>query len=156
MIERGDDTITVRVDTDASAPELFAVLADPHRHTEIDGSGMLQGADPTAPAPITAAGEVFAMRMHYPSLGDYTTDNTVLEFEQDRAITWTTARSGNPPAGVRWSWRVEPRTGGGTTITHTYDWSRVTDPAVLARVSFPRVSPADLEQTVRRLIAAVA
>lgn len=153
MIERSDHSITVRETTDLTAAALFAVLADPDRHTEIDGSGMLRGADPTSPRPITAAGEVFTMRMHYPALGDHTTENTVLAFEQDRAITWTTARTGNEPAGVRWSWRFEP-IADGTAITHGYDWSQVTDPAVLARVSFPRVQPDELAQTVARLVAA--
>lgn len=149
-----DHSVTVSVDTDVAPGDLFAVLADPRRHNEIDGSGMLQGADPTSPVPITAVGEIFSMRMHSPTLGDYRTDNHVVEFVQDRAITWTTAREGDEPAGVWWSWRLEPTSDGGTCVTHRYDWSRVTDAAVLARVTFPRVQPAELEQTVERLIAA--
>jgi hypothetical protein len=36
----------------ASAAEVFAVLADPSRHTEVDGAGMLRGA-PAGQSPIT-------------------------------------------------------------------------------------------------------
>lgn len=40
-------------------------------------------------------------------------------------------------------------------MVHTYDWSTLTDPEVLARVSFPRVSAQQMQQTLDRLAAAV-
>ncbi len=152
MIEQTAKRIEVTADAPQSAARLFAVLTDPRRHTEIDGSGMLQGD--SGSEVITAVGQAFTMAMRYPSLGHYRTVNTVVAFEADRVIGWATAREGNPPAGVRWTWELTPAGPDQTTITHTYDWSRVTDPAVLARVNFPRVSAAELEQTVRALIAA--
>jgi len=54
---------------------------------------------------------------------------------------------------VRWGWQLTPLDDAHTQIIHTYDWSRVTDPAVLARVSCPRVSPDQLQASVARLIA---
>jgi len=80
-------------------------------------------------------------------------DNRVVEFEPDRRLTWATGRRGQPPAGVRWGWQLTPLDDAHTRIVHTYDWSRVTDPAVLARVSFPQVSPDQLQARVDRLIA---
>jgi hypothetical protein len=154
VIESTDTALVVVETVDRSAAALFAVLADPRRHTEIDGSGTLQ-ADVDA-RPITAVGQIFTMAMHYPSLGHYRTDNHVLEFEPDHRIVWTTARAGQPPAGVRWGWQFDPAGPDRTTIRHRYDWSQVTDPAVLARVSFPRVSAEALQETVRRLVAATA
>ena len=151
MIEQDETSIRVTVVAPVAAHDAFAVLQDPKRHVEIDGSGMLQ-ADVDA-TPITGTGQVFTMAMRYPSLGDYRTENHVLDFVVDRRITWTTARAGNPPAGVWWTWEFEPLPDGGTRIVHTYDWSRVDDPAVLARVNFPRVSGVDLRQSVRRLVA---
>lgn len=41
-------------------------------------------------------------------------------------------------------------------MVHTYDWSQVTDPAVLARVCFPRVGGEALEASVTRLAAAAS
>ncbi|SDX76817.1 Uncharacterized conserved protein YndB, AHSA1/START domain [Modestobacter sp. DSM 44400] len=152
MIEQSDTMIRVEQTVDVPAGELFAVLADPRRHVQVDGSGMLQ-ADVHA-SPITGVGQVFTMAMHYPALGDYRTDNHVLEFDEGRRIAWTTAREGQPPAGVRWSWALEPLAGERTTVVHTYDWSQVTDPAVLARVTFPRVSADALTASVARLAAA--
>ncbi len=151
MFEKTETSIVVRDSVEVPAAALFAVLADPVRHLEIDGSGMLRpGADSR---PITGVGQVFTMEMHYPSLGDYRTENHVVQFEDGRSIAWMTAREGRPPAGVRWTWELQPETDGRTTVVHTYDWSRVTDPAVLARVAFPRVSAEALEASVRRLAA---
>lgn len=153
MIDQTETQIQVQVTVVADQAALFTVLADPARHTEIDGSGMLQGAvDPT---PITAAGQSFTMQMQYPRLGNYRTINEVVDFTDGSRIGWATAREGNPPAGVRWTWELEPAGDGRTRVTHTYDWSRVQDPAVLARVSFPRVKPEELRATVARLAAAV-
>lgn len=152
MIEQSSTSIVVRASIDAAAEDLFAVLADPRRQVEIDGSGMLRpGADSH---PITGAGQVFTMEMHYPSLGDYRTENHVVDFVAGRSIAWKTAREGRVPAGVRWSWELEPLDDRRTAVVHTYDWSQVTDPAVLARVSFPRVSGEAMQDTVQRLAAA--
>ena len=151
-VERGDKFLRVTGTAEVPADSLFAVLGDPRRHVEIDGSGMLQ-ADVHA-EPVTGVGQVFTMQMHYPSLGDYRTDNHIVQFEPGRVIAWATAREGLKPAGVVWSWRLSPSAGGRTQIVHTYDWSEVTDPEVLARVTFPRVSGEELRQTMHRLITA--
>lgn len=151
MIEQTDTRIQVEQVVARGAPELFAVLADPKRHVEVDGSGMLRADVGTRP--ITAVGDVFTMEMHQPALGDYRTDNHVVELEPGRLVSWTTAREGQTPAGVRWTWELQPVDAGHTRVVHTYDWSRVTDPAVLARVTFPRVSADALEQSVQRLAA---
>ena len=151
-IERGPAFLRVSGTGDAPAPALFAVLCDPRRHVEIDGSGMLQ-ADVDA-HPVSRVGEVFTMEMHYPSLGDYRTENHIVEFEPNRAIAWTTARAGAKPAGVVWRWQLTPAGERRADVVHTYDWSAVTDPGVLARVTFPRVSGEELRQSVHRLIAA--
>ena len=102
---------------------------------------------------IERVDQVFSMAMHYPSLGDYVTDNRVVEFERDARLTWVTCRRGQPVAGVRWGWQLTALEEDRTRVVHTYDWSRVVDPAVLQRVSFPRVSPEQLQDSVDRLIA---
>jgi hypothetical protein len=151
-IDRTATRIRVRAALDASAAALFAVLADLRRHAEIDGSGMVRAA--AGAAPITAAGEVFTMSMFRPGLGDYRTDNHVLDFTPGRRLAWATAREGQPPPGVRWVWALDPTDDRRTIVTHTYDWTDVTDPEVLARVSFPRVQPGELVATLHALEAA--
>jgi hypothetical protein len=70
---------------EAPAAAIFEVLADPQRHRDFDGSGMLQGA--VLDRPISDVGDTFTMKMH--RLGDdYLMLNYVVEFEPDRRIFW--------------------------------------------------------------------
>lgn len=151
--ERTDTSIVVSAVLCADPERVFALLADPARHPLLDGSGMVRGA--VDPRPLTAAGQTFVMDMHQPHLGDYQTVNTVLEVRPGTRVAWTTARVGNPPAGVRWQWDVSGAGPGSSLVVQTYDWSQVTDPAVLARVSFPRVSADQIAATIAHLAAAV-
>jgi uncharacterized protein YndB with AHSA1/START domain len=118
---------------DASASTIFGILADPARHPEIDGSGSVQtGGDS---AVISAVGDVFVMKMHFPHLGDYEMNNLVVEYEPDRRITWEPAPGrGHPRAndddptaerlGHRWSYSLTPEGSEATTVTETYDCRR--------------------------------
>lgn len=148
--------IVVRRTVQAPASRVFALLADPTRHPEIDGSHTLRAAVGTAP--IAAVGEVFVMEMHREDRvagADYRTDNHVIRFKPDRRIAWATALVGNPPSGFFWEWELQSEDELTTEVVHTYDWSQVTDPAVLARVSFPAVSAAQMQATLDSLAAAL-
>ena len=60
MAESAYQPVSVSRRIEAPAARIFAVLADPRRHLEIDGSGMLRG--PSSDGAITSAGEVFEIR----------------------------------------------------------------------------------------------
>jgi hypothetical protein len=113
----------------APAEAIFGVLADPGRHTEIDGTGMLRGA--ATSDLITGAGDVFVMNMFFERLGDYQMSNHVVEFEQDRLIGWEpAARPGHADEssggwGHRWSFSLVPYGPDATVVTESYDCSRV-------------------------------
>src|SRR6202167_3905807 len=86
---------------EAAAAIIFKILANPQRHMDFDGSGMLRGA--VLDRPISDVGDTFTMKMH--RLGDdYLMLNYVVEFEPDRRIFWepaggdTSGRGGNDPA----------------------------------------------------------
>lgn len=112
--------------TIAAAPEsIFAVLADPARHQNTEPGDWVR--DAVYPAPITGAGQVFAMNMYLDQAGgDYVMHNLVNVFDPDRAIGWIPGRvdgEGNHAAGG-WSWRYDlAPNGGGTDVTLTYDWT---------------------------------
>ncbi len=141
-------------------PEIiFAVLADPRRHLEIDGSGMLRGA--ASDGPVTGVGDVFVMRMYYSRLGDYDMNNHVVEFERNRRIGWEPEAGDSYPDvesqdaaerrwGHRWSYELTPDGPGATIVTETYDCGRV--PAD-ERVSMDdgRVWRAAMAETLERL-----
>jgi hypothetical protein len=66
----GDDFTPVAVSRRIGAPasDIFAILADPVRHLDLDGSEMLREAVTTAR--ITGVGDVFVMRMYFVALGE--------------------------------------------------------------------------------------
>lgn len=116
---------------DAPADRIFAILADPNRHTELDGTGMLRGV--ASGGPITGVGDRFVMNMYFDHFGgDYTMDNHVVEFEPGRRIAWApapgderVANASTPigqPVGHRWVFDLAPE-GDATVVTETYDSS---------------------------------
>ncbi len=145
--------VVVSRETSADPHQVFLLLADPRRHAEIDGSGMVRADD--GAVPVTAVGQVFRMHVHHPRAGDYRTDNLVTRFEPDREVAWRTGPVDGTPPGWEWRWQVEPR-GEGSLVSLTYDWSDVSDPAMHRRVGgFPAVPVAALERTLDRLAGAV-
>jgi hypothetical protein len=112
------------------AAGVFAILADPARHPEIDGSGMVREAIDIAP--VCAVGDTFGMRMHNDEMGDYEILNYVVEYERDRRIAWepVLARAGRPEdeaevgdrSGHRWVYELTSD-GEGTVVTEMYDCS---------------------------------
>jgi hypothetical protein len=104
-----------------ATPEvIFAVLAEPARHSLIDGSGMLQGASDVTPQRL-ALGTTFGMSM---KMGvHYSTVSTVVEFEENRLIAWQTGPKGKLErfvAGRIWRYELEPR-GESTLVRESWD-----------------------------------
>ena len=121
---------------EASADVIFAILANPQRHVDFDGSGMLRGA--VLDRPISHVGDTFTMKMH--RLGDdYLMLNHVVEFEPGRRIFWEPApgdpsrTEGNDPskvgiaAGYRWGYILTPDGDDATIVTEVFDSSTLSD-----------------------------
>jgi hypothetical protein len=51
----------------------------------------------------------------------------VVEFEEARRVAWLPTEPGKPPPGHLWRWELEPLDDTHTRVTHTYDWSGLTD-----------------------------
>lgn len=100
-----------RITINAPAEKIFAILSDPRRHQEIDGSNTIQ-ANISGPDQLVQ-GSKFGMQMH---LGiDYKILNTVVEYEKNTLIAWRHLG--------RWRWRYElisvsPST---TEVIETFD-----------------------------------
>ncbi len=126
-----DELVSKRTRRIAAAPEaLFAVLADPRRHPEFDGTGMLRGTDATAP--VTGVGDTFLMRMENPEFGDYVMANRVVVFEPARELAWEPTRHDDPEDDDwhhRWGFELAAD-GDGTVVTEYFDLSRSPEDAV--------------------------
>ncbi|MEV6563935.1 SRPBCC family protein [Streptomyces kronopolitis] len=155
--------VSVSKDIHATPGELFAVLRDPARHTELDGSGMLRGR-PQGPSPL-GIGDRFTMGMAQGRLA-YRSVNVVVEYEEDRLFAWETwgeVGGRRLVGGQRWRYALTPGDGtatsgraGTTRVTHTYDWSRARLPRLVVELpGFPRRMGPAMATTLERLAAAV-
>jgi uncharacterized protein YndB with AHSA1/START domain len=137
--------ISTSRDVGAPAEVIFELIADPSQHPRWDGNDNLTEAP--AGQRVRAVGEVFTMWI---TTGD-ARENHVEEFDEGRLIAWRPSEPGATPPGHLWRWELEPIDDGRTRVTHTYDWSRLTDEKRLVRA---RATTADrLQASVDRLAA---
>jgi hypothetical protein len=63
-------------------------------------------------------------------------ENHVVEFEEGRLIAWRPSEVGRRPPGHLWRWELEPIGMARTRVTHTYDWTQLTDKNRLKRAQW--------------------
>lgn len=102
---------------------IFAIIADPSRHHEIDGSGTVREAKDVSERLGLGSTFGMSMKMGFP----YSMVNTVVEYEEDRRLAWQT----RPPSGIGaklvggriWRYELEP-VEGGTRVRESWDISQ--------------------------------
>lgn len=127
----------------APAAAIFEFIADPAQQPSWDGNDNLAQA-PTGQR-VHAVGDVFTMML---TLGTVR-ENHVVEFEEGRRIAWLPSEQGAEPPGHLWRWELQPLDDDRTLVTHTYDWSRLTDEKRLVRAR--ATTPAKLAASIERL-----
>jgi uncharacterized protein YndB with AHSA1/START domain len=106
---------------DAPAEAIWELIAEPAEQPTWDGNDNLGGAE-SGQRPH-GVGDVFRMRL----TGGAERDNHVVEYDEGRRIAWRPSEVGAEPFGHLWRWELEPRDDGSTLVTHTYDWTQLTD-----------------------------
>lgn len=119
--------VTARREIAAGAARIFELIADPSVQPQWDGNDNLAEAEPGQR--VRGSGEMFRMTITRGGIRE----NHVVEFEEGRRIAWRPADPGEQPAGHLWRWELEPVDEAHTSVTHTYDWSRLTDENRFAR-----------------------
>jgi uncharacterized protein YndB with AHSA1/START domain len=109
------------------ADRIFELIADPARQPRWDGNANLVEAP--AGQRVRGTGDVFTMTLTNGSVRE----NHVVEFEEGRRIAWRPSEPGQEPPGHLWRWELEPIDADRTRVTHTYDWTRLTDTNRLPR-----------------------
>ena len=94
-VDAGPRQVSRSVDIAAPASELFAIVADPRRHREIDGSGTV-GDNIRAPERLEV-GSRFSTKMRMYGV-PYRMTCTVTAVTPDQLIEW------RHPFGHRWRW----------------------------------------------------
>lgn len=147
----GPQQIQVSRVINAPVERVFAMLADPDRHPDLDGSGTLRAS--RTHTILTQVGDAFLMDMHAEDLGDYRSRSIVTRYERDRVIGWSPGPVDGDPFGHTFTFTLEPEGDDRTLVTQTYDWSAMTNEDLLAQM--PRVSPEALTRSLDRLADAL-
>ncbi|WP_280238936.1 SRPBCC family protein [Nocardia abscessus] len=105
----------------AGPAEIFELIADPAEQPRWDGNDNL--AEAATGQRVRAAGAVFSTTLTNGAVRD----NHVVEFAEGSRIAWRPSEPGKEPPGHLWRWELEPVGEGRTRVTHTYDWTTLTD-----------------------------
>jgi uncharacterized protein YndB with AHSA1/START domain len=148
----GNDAEAVRVvsasrEIAAGTARIFELIADPSQQPGWDGNDNLSEAQPGQR--VHAVGDAFTMTTTKGNVRQ----NHVVEFDEGRLIAWRPAEPGGEPPGHLWRWELEPVDASHTRVTHTYDWTQLTDESRMARA---KATTADKLQASLDRLAAVA
>ncbi len=145
-VDRGPKAISRSAVVDVPAEAIFALLVDPHRHHELDGSGTV-GKGISGPAHLRQ-GDTFTVSMKQFGV-PYRIKSTVTRLTENREIEW------RHPAGHTWHWELEPLPNGQTRVTETWDFSKSKAATIYRLIGVPKRNTAGIESTLRGLPTAI-
>lgn len=135
--------VTANRDIAASAERIFELIADPSNQPSWDGNDNLGNA--ATGQRVHRVGDVFSMTLTKGAVRE----NRIVEFEEGRRIAWLPSEPGKEPPGHLWRWELEPVDGSNTRVTHTYDWTNLTDEKRLVRAR--ATTPDKLQSSLDKL-----
>jgi uncharacterized protein YndB with AHSA1/START domain len=147
-----DTVVSASRDIAAPAEAIFELIADPSQQPQWDGNNNL--AEAPAGQRIRAVGDVFVMTLHQGAVRGnqgVVRENHVVEFVEGRRIAWRPSEPGQSPPGHLWRWELAPIDSTRTQVTHTYDWTHLTDPGRIPRAKATTVD--NLRASLDRLAA---
>lgn len=113
VVDAGPGRVSRSVEVAAPAAELFAIVADPPRHRELDGSGTVRG-NIKVPAKLVV-GSKFSTKMKLFGL-PYRITSRVTALKPNELVEWS------HPLGHRWRWEFESLSPTLTRVTETFDY----------------------------------
>ena len=144
--DAGPHQVSRSIEVNAPASELFAIVADPRRHHELDGSDTVRDnvtcPDQVNPgARFTTAMKMFGV--------PYRLTSTVTAATPDELFEW------RHPFGHRWRWEFASLTPTLTRVTETFDY-RDTGPIkdtlkYYERMGFAKSNASGIEATLTKL-----
>jgi hypothetical protein len=141
----GPRQVSYRITVNAPAADLWGILANPHRHQEVDGSETVQYTK-TGPSRLSV-GDEFTVAMKKFGV-PYTMRLVVTAADEGQMIEW------QHPGGHRWRWQFEDRGDGTAVVTETFDYSW-TRPAVARLYELTR-RPQDNANGIRSSLTRLA
>lgn len=134
---------------EAPAAAVFEEIADPARQIAWDGNDNLASA--AAGQRVRGVGDVFVTVLTRDAAERH---NRVVDFEEGRRIAWRPSGPDRQEPGHEWRWELRPLDDGTTEVTHTYDWTELTDERRFARAR--RTTVDRLKASIDRLAEVLA
>lgn len=147
-VDTGARRVSRRVIVHAPPAEIFALLADPHRHPELDGSGTVRDIPVVGPTRLSD-GATFTVGMKQFGV-PYKITSTVTAFDDDRLLEW------QHPLGHRWRWELVETDPGTTQVTETFDYSTARTPRLLELGRQPATNARGITKSLQALVARFA
>jgi hypothetical protein len=144
VVDAGPRKVSRTVQVQAPAAEIFDIVADPHRHGELDGSGTVMD---TVTGPQRLAKDAkFSVQMKQRGV-PYRITSTVTDFDDGRVMEW------RHPMGHRWRWELTPLSETSTRVTETFDYSQIGSVKAkgLELFGVPKQNAGGIEATLRQL-----
>ncbi|EHB47846.1 Polyketide cyclase/dehydrase [Mycolicibacterium rhodesiae JS60] len=148
IVDAGPNQVSRSIEVNAPAAELFAMVADPRRHHELDGSDTV--SDNIKCPDNIALGSRFTTGMKMFGV-PYRITSTVTALTPDELFEW------RHPFGHRWRWEFATLAPTLTRVTETFDY-RDTGPIkdtlkYYERMGFATANARGIEATLTKLAA---
>ena len=147
-VDAGPKRVAKRILVNAPAAEIFALVADPHRHAELDGSGTVRDVDVKGPHHL-AVGDKFTVGMKQYGL-PYKITSTATDVQEGKVVEW------QHPLGHKWRWELTPGGDGATEVTETFDYSTAKVPLMITAFGYDKKNADGMASTLERLAARFA
>lgn len=141
--DTGPRRVSRSVQVAAPVAEVFALVVDPHRHAEIDGSGTVRDVDVKGPQRLSA-GDKFTVGMTQYGV-PYKITSKATEVEENRVVEW------QHPLGHRWRWDLAEVSPGTTKVTETFDYSTAKLPIFIELTGYHKKNAEGIESTLTSL-----
>jgi polyketide cyclase/dehydrase/lipid transport protein len=142
-VDVGVKKVAKRVVVNAPAAEIFALIVDPHRHPELDGSGTIRDIPIKGPHHLTT-GDRFSVGMKQYGL-PYKITSTATDVQEGKVVEW------QHPLGHRWRWDLVETTPGTTEVTETFDYSTAKVPLMISAFGYDKKNGDGITTTLERL-----
>ncbi|MGB2923378.1 MAG: SRPBCC family protein [Mycobacterium sp.] len=141
--DAGPKSVSRSVQVGAPIAEIFAMIVDPHRHPEIDGSGTVRDIEVKGPDRLTE-GDKFTVGMTQYGL-PYKITSMATAVQENRVVEW------QHPLGHRWRWELAEVSPATTKVTETFDYSTAKLPFVIELLGMQKKNAEGIESTLASL-----
>lgn len=141
-VAAGKNQVSRRTVVDAPVEEVFDIVANPHRHHELDGSGSVGNI--VSGSERMNEGEPFTMKMRLFGM-DYKTTSTPTQVRENEIVEWQVRGT------QKWRWEfrsIDPET---TEVTETWDVRGLKVAPLFRLTGFFGRNGRGIEETLTRL-----